>query len=159
MQPRWPKPQPRNVAHQLCDVQRLYPHGRGQLVRNRLIWECQLRPSAFSRQYLVRIDYHLGAFPITRVLDPVPRQLADGRKPPHVFAEPGDPLCLFYAAAREWNSSMLISKSIVPWACEWLFHFESWLFTGEWDGGGIAHEPGTVQQQNSAVVEPGSRAD
>lgn len=89
---------------------------------------------------------------MTRALSPSLRSLSDGRKPPHVFNEAGDPLCLFYAAAREWNSSMLIARTIVPWACEWLLHFEAWLFTGEWDGGGISHEP-----VNQPRTEAGSR--
>ncbi len=142
MRARWPKAQSLNVAHQLLDLQRLYPQGAGRLVKGRLIWRCDLRPSAFSREYFAEIDYRLGRFPTTRILKPVPRELAGGCKPPHVYADPGDPLCLFYAAAREWNSSMLIARTIVPWTCEWLFHFEAWLFTGEWDGGGISHEPG-----------------
>lgn len=141
MRPDWPKPSPLNVAHQFLDLQNLYPHGHGRLVMNRLTWEVELRPSAFSRQYLVQVNYRQGTFPTTRVLSPSLRSLSDGRKPPHVFNEAGDPLCLFYAAAREWNSSMLIARTIVPWACEWLLHFEAWLFTREWDGGGISHEP------------------
>jgi len=142
---RWPKPQPLNVAHQLSNLVRLYPHSDGQLMKHRLIWKCRLKPSAFSRTYLVQIEYHLGGPPITLVLDPKPRDLAGGRKPPHVYPEPGDPLCLFYPAAREWNSSMLISRTIVPWTCEWLFHFEAWLFTHEWEGGGTVHQPITPQ--------------
>jgi hypothetical protein len=39
----------------------------------------------------------------------------------------------------------------VPWTCEWLFHFESWLFTGEWEGGGTTHEP-IVSVHNSNVL-------
>jgi hypothetical protein len=31
---------------------------------------------------------------------------------------------------------MLLADSIVPWASEWLFFYEFWLVTGEWDGGG-----------------------
>jgi hypothetical protein len=136
LQYRGPKPQPLNVARQLLDLGRLYPHGVGRLVKNRLLWHCELKPSPFSRRYLVQIDYHLGALPTTLVLDPKPRDLAGARKPPHVYNEPGDPLCLFYPAAREWNPTMLIARTIVPWACEWLFHFEAWLFTGNWEGGG-----------------------
>jgi hypothetical protein len=29
-----------------------------------------------------------------------------------------------------------MANSIVPWASEWLFFYEMWLITGEWDGGG-----------------------
>src|ERR1051326_7503210 len=82
---------------------------------------------------------------------PGPRGLAGGRKPPHVYPGPEDPLCLFYPAAREWNSSMLISRTIVPWTCEWLFHFEAWLFTGEWEGGGTTLEPTQIRADTAHV--------
>ena len=153
-QVRGPKPQRLNVAHQLWDLQRLYPHGVGRLLKGRLLWRCELKPSVFSRRYLVQIDYRLGSFPTILVLDPKPRDLAGGRKPPHVYKGPGDPLCLFYAAAREWNASMLIARTIVPWACEWLFHFEAWVFTGRWEGGGISHEPEGIQQEDDVVPAP-----
>ncbi|MDY0295864.1 MAG: hypothetical protein RB296_00975 [Acidobacteriota bacterium] len=32
---------------------------------------------------------------------------------------------------------MIIAKTIVPWASEWLIFYELWLATGEWLGGGI----------------------
>ena len=136
-----PTLQPLNIARQLADLQRLYPHGEGRLIANRLIWHCVLQPSAFSRKYLLEVTYLLGEFPTTIVLDPSPRELAGGRKPPHVYAGSGDPLCLFYPAAREWSSSMPISRTIVPWACEWLLHFEAWLYSGVWEGGGTTHPP------------------
>ncbi len=140
-----PKLQPLNVARQLLVLGQLYPLAVGRLVKDRMLWRCELRPSPLSRKYLVQVDYHLGRLPTTLVLAPKPRDLAAGRKPPHVYNEPGDPLCLFYPAAREWNSTMLIAKTIVPWACEWLFHFEAWLFTGRWEGGGTTHEPRGAQ--------------
>jgi hypothetical protein len=146
-----PKPQPLNVARQLADLKRLYPQGEGGLITNRLSWRCQFQPSAFSRKYLVEIDYHLGAYPTTIVLAPKPRDLAGGKKPPHVYLGSGDPLCLFYPAAREWNSTMLISRTIIPWACEWLLHFEAWLFTKEWDGGGTLHSQES-QPKTTAIV-------
>ena len=31
---------------------------------------------------------------------------------------------------------MLLADTIVPWAAEWLMHYELWLVTGEWTGGG-----------------------
>lgn len=33
----------------------------------------------------------------------------------------------------------LISRTLVPWAAEWLLHYEVWTITGKWHGGG--HEP------------------
>ena len=43
----------------------------------------------------------------------------------------------------EWNADMLISESVVPWTSEWLLHYELWLATDEWLGGG--HELGPKQ--------------
>lgn len=91
-----------------------------------------------------------------RLLQPTIRELAGDRKLPHVFRGVGDPLCLFYAPAREWNSSMLIARTIVPWTCEWLFHFEAWLFTGKWDGGGVHHDPET---QHVEIADRSIRQD
>ena len=31
---------------------------------------------------------------------------------------------------------MSIADTIVPWTAEWLVHYEIWLVTGEWYGGG-----------------------
>jgi hypothetical protein len=118
----------------------------------RLIWESDLKPSAFSRVYRVRIEYRPGRSPVTRVVNPVLRELSGGKKPPHVYDDAGDPLCLFYPAAREWDSSMLLSRTIVPWACEWLLHFEAWLYTGIWEGGGVEHQPAELGESGRAIV-------
>lgn len=31
---------------------------------------------------------------------------------------------------------MLLSDKVIPWAIEWLFYYEIWLATGEWQSGG-----------------------
>jgi hypothetical protein len=50
---------------------------------------------------------------------------------------PLNTLCLYYGS-REWNSSMLIANTLVPWTAEWLAHHEVWLATGgDWHGGGV----------------------
>jgi hypothetical protein len=61
-------------------------------------------------------------------------QTRDGVKPPHLY--PGDRLCLYRPGTGEWNRRMLLVETIVPWAAEWLLHYELWLATGEWFGGG-----------------------
>lgn len=43
-------------------------------------------------------------------------------------------LCLFYK--NEWNPTMNIADTIIPWVCEWLYFYEIWVITGEWCGGG-----------------------
>ncbi len=43
-------------------------------------------------------------------------------------------ICLF--RYKEFTNSMLLSNTVIPWAIEWLFYYEIWLTTGEWQGGG-----------------------
>ena len=43
-------------------------------------------------------------------------------------------LCLYYR--NEWDSTMKITETIIPWTCEWLYFFEFWCITGKWCGGG-----------------------
>jgi hypothetical protein len=59
---------------------------------------------------------------------------ADKPRPPHLHAD--DCLCLYFPDGKEWNVSMMLADTIVPWASEWLFHHEIWVATGEWCGGG-----------------------
>jgi hypothetical protein len=52
---------------------------------------------------------------------------------PHVYED--DVLCLHLT--DEWTADMLIATTTVPWAAEWLLHYEIWLSTdGTWCGGG-----------------------
>jgi hypothetical protein len=83
------------------------------------------------------LRYRLGQQPAVRVLDPVLQPRPDADALPHIYAE-GD-LCLF--APGEWNSSMAIGRTIIPWASEWLLHYEIWHAAGEWTGGGRHPSP------------------
>src|SRR6266567_3004201 len=73
--------------------------------------------------------------PVLTVLSPrlVP---PEGMKLKHVFA--GDhPWVRMH---HDWNPSMSIATTIVPWLSESLLHYEVYRATGKWTGGG--HEPG-----------------
>lgn len=63
----------------------------------------------------------------------------DEKNFPHIYgrniAEKKVELCLYYG--KEWNKTKLIAETIVPWTVEWLAHYEIWLVTGNWNGGGI----------------------
>ena len=37
---------------------------------------------------------------------------------------------------EDWDSSMLIADTVVPWTVEWLMFYEIWLISGKWQGGG-----------------------
>lgn len=100
-------------------------HGRS------ITWTASLQPTPLSREYTVRLTYAPDGYPPrVKVLS----QLASrpGEPLPHVYSDGS--LCLH--AAGEWSRDMLIADTTVPWACEWLLHYEIWLATGEWHGGG-----------------------
>jgi hypothetical protein len=54
-------------------------------------------------------------------------------------------LCLYLPG--EWNESMLLAATILPWTSQWLFYYELWLITGHWMGTGHDHP----------VADPASR--
>ncbi|MCX6132627.1 MAG: hypothetical protein NTU47_02340 [Ignavibacteriales bacterium] len=72
---------------------------------------------------------------------------------PHVYSTEEQRLCLYYRRAREWNSGMYIGDTIIPWTSEWLLHYEIWLATGSWHGGGIQHIPESEKQSINQQIE------
>lgn len=106
----------------------------------RLTWKHTLRPSPLGDEYTVKMEYELGSRPQVYVLKPKPLALArSAKKLPHVYDQKKQRLCLYYHPdKREWNSTMLLAKTIVWWIYEWLYHYEIWLGTDDdWKGGGI----------------------
>ena len=59
---------------------------------------------------------------------------------PHTFEgdqpDTDDP-CLYLPGSGEWSSDKKLALTFVPWLSLWLFFYESWLVTGEWQGGGV----------------------
>lgn len=106
-----------------------------EIKNSRLKWQGDLQPSPLSRTFSVELLYGGGRrAPAVRVISPQLRS-DEVTELPHVYA--GDELCLCYPC--EWNAGMLIARTVVPWASEWLLHFEMFRTTGKWHGGG--HEP------------------
>ena len=105
-----------------------------------------------ERPFLISIEYgdpvpgcrsRHRVMPVVRVHEPslVPNPNAKEEAPlPHVYFEKPDirlsPLCLFDPAAKQWNPSMLISRTTVGWAARWLAAYEFWEATGLWTAGG-----------------------
>ena len=128
---------------------RHFPHGRSRLKAGVLRWICELQPSEISRQYLVDLRY--GPPHLPRVFVRRPRLVpnADDRLP-HIY--PNGSLCLHEPG--QWSPGDPIAETILPWACEWLLHYEFWLATGEWCGSGGNHTgliggPTTPRRHNS----------
>lgn len=81
--------------------------------------------------------YRQDATPHVLVVMPDLIDLAGGRKLPHVYEQRPTRLCLYLPRAREWNGSMSMSETIMPWTILWLFYFEEWLVSDDWKGGGV----------------------
>jgi len=105
-----------------------------------IIWRCELRPTALSRYYEVTLIYRLNGLPEVYVKrdDLVDVDAADF---PHIYKREKNrvKLCLYYG--KEFNTSMYISDTIIPWTVEWLFYYELWIKTKIWFGGGIHPVP------------------
>lgn len=94
-------------------------------------------PTAISPEYVVNVFYRMGRHPEIYVREPR-LTLRAGQPLPHVYSQEEQKLCLYFpSGGKEWNRSMSIATTIVPWASEWLFFYEIWLATGRWLGGGV----------------------
>lgn len=127
------------VAQQANLIRRAVPSARNRFQRGRLISAVSLQPTEQSSTYTIEISYKPGSRPTVRVRQPVLQLRPDAAELPHVFT--GDQLCLNLPG--EWNPAMSIGDTIIPWAAEWLLHYEIWLACGEWTGGGVHLPKGT----------------
>jgi hypothetical protein len=121
-----------NPAQQMVALRVTVPGATGTVRRGILACTLPIQPSPMSLTYTVQILQQHGKQPRVSVIDP-PLQLHPGSVAlPHVYH--GDELCLHYPS--QWKPTMLLANTIVPWTAEWLMHYELWLVTGEWTGGG-----------------------
>jgi hypothetical protein len=62
-------------------------------------------------------------------------------------------LCLYLPWNNEWGGHRYLSETVLPWASEWLVHYEAWLYTSEWQGRGV-HLP---RNQRSHLPKEGRK--
>jgi len=115
-------------------------NGAGSIRKGELVWDFAAQPTLVSRTYSARLRYRMGKLPGVYVLEPDLVDLAGGQSLPHVYEQKPPRLCLFLPGTGEWRPSMLIERTFLPWTVLWLFYFEAWLGSGEWEGGGV-HPP------------------
>ena len=114
-------------------------------------WLGHVQP--LCQRYQLRIAYSLGrwigdiwvsnTFPQIWLVDPpleLHTQFAENERVPHVYWDSKNPLnsmlCVFDPQSDEWDASLAIADTIVPWVIDWLVSYEGWHATGEWTGGG-----------------------
>jgi hypothetical protein len=129
------------LARQVHALQTAYPEGRSTWKRGAVTWIGELQPTPHSRTYRIRVLYKSESGRPRVSVDRPKLLIAPGKPLPHVFR--GNNLCLHMPG--EWNDRMLIAETILPWTSEWLLHYELWLATGSWHGGG--HEPDSEKRE------------
>jgi hypothetical protein len=75
------------------------------------------------------------ALPKVFVLDPPlePRGPSFPDRVPHLYRHIAPPyLCLFDPDTDDWDRTMSVSDTIIPWISRWLASYEIWRVTGEW---------------------------
>lgn len=117
-------------------LKKLFPDSIVNIKPNKLVWVGDVTPTPLSETYTLKIEFALGDKPRVVVLKPklVKRP---NEKLPHVFT--GNELCLYRSKYNEWNSSMLITATILPWSILWLLYYEIWFVTGFWSGSKAEH--------------------
>ena len=141
---------PRSVHSQLGRMERRWPELKPRLTHgNELVmWVGPLR--GFQMSYQVQVQWEWQnrlAVPLVFILEPKlrPREFEDFLDLPHLRFNSEKPedsaLCLHDPETGEWNNTMLIADTTVPWASEWLHHYEIWHLYGEWRG---ANAPGPI---------------
>jgi hypothetical protein len=122
------------IVIQAEELRGIYPNSNVKVYKNyRLEWYGELRPTSLSENYRIRLTYKLSERPNVWVVEPELKQYDD--KPiQHRFGD--GTLCLFRFKYCEWDETMSIARTIIPWTSLWLFYYEIWLATGEWYGGG-----------------------
>jgi len=142
-----------SVAQQAWILRHAFPRAECRMKCDRLVWRGNLTPSPLSETYKVEISYRLERSPRVRLVYP-PLRTFKCQACRHLYSD--DTLCLYDPRYGEWNAAMRISETIVPWASEWLFHYEIWLRTGQWHGGGDHPDPG-MQKKTSKDINSTAR--
>jgi hypothetical protein len=114
-----------------CDFRQMQAIVRG----NHVTWRGPIQHTPGGTLYDVLIDFSWPQRPKIWVQHP-PLTTRPGKRIPHQY-EDGS-LCVHLV--NEWHAGKFISQTIVPWIAHWLLHYEIWLSTGEWLGGGVHPE-------------------
>lgn len=139
---RFPRPRPLPLERQLGNLRALWPLGNGSITGAGLVWMGSLTPTVLSRTYQVRLTLpaHAGR-PVVEVLEPDLRALAGPGDIPHLYCQQRMHLCLYTPVKGQWNRTMSVAHTLLPWAMLWLYYFEDWLPDRVWRGGGTPHWP------------------
>lgn len=126
-----------SLAQQKVALCKLFPQSTCIISKGKLVCKSIVRPTHLSREYNVEIRYSISNGPEVYVFGDELQKL-DDKDFPHNYGVDIErkrvKLCLY--RFQEFSSDKLLSDTIIPWTIEWLYYYEIWLATGEWQGGG-----------------------
>lgn len=124
-----------SLAKQSYALLEYYPQFKANLTPEIVTWVGEIQPSPLSEIYTIKIELGLTEWPKVWVLSPPLNKRGEEETIPHMYGQ--ERLCLFYPKSGEWSRDKWVYRTIIPWTCLWLYHYEIWHITGEWLGGGI----------------------
>jgi len=142
-----------NPAYQILAMRNRFP--TLELVnRMRLTWRGPITPTEGGRAFTieVRASWDRRGVPGVKVLAPALVNMPGWSRPPHTYAN--GTLCLYHREDFIWTGDQLVATTIVPWACEWAFYYETWLLTGHWEGPEYPHGPPKPDRAEGTDVAP-----
>lgn len=129
-----------------------YPESHADIKDGTLTWYGKVRPTPVSKEYLLKLEYKMGKNPKIWLLN---AKIAKEKKIPHNYkVDETDRtilLCLYKPGLKEWKKNYFISRTIIPWAIEWLYYYEIWSITGIWQGGG--DHPSQKDCRNNGIYQ------
>ncbi len=134
---------PLNLAVQANAIRAGWPGFKVVATPSKLVASGAMKPSALSRTYAVRIEYVLSEAPKTFVETPklTRRTVAPDEEIPHTYDGQiigSERPCTFFPPT-DWNSTLKLARTVLPWLASWLVDYELWHATGRWSGGGVSH--------------------
>ena len=125
------------VIQQRLRLQQTYPNLIEDIRthNNELTCIIRLQPTSQSIEYKVRVWFKPGYWPSASLIEPKTIVKINGKKPHHLYNRDEDGkerLCVFYPKGYEWNDSMFLADSYIPWIITWLSAYEIWQITGCW---------------------------
>ena len=95
----------------------LHPTFESRLNGRSFSSEGTIQATPLTQRYLVRVVYDGQDLPRVYVLDPRLRRRHPTQPIAHTYSDT-EP-CLFTAARGDWDPSMYLGQTIVPWLMEW----------------------------------------
>lgn len=133
------KMHPLNMGIQAGKLRFYFPESSVKYTQNELTWTGVITPSPLSETYTIKIKYLRDKNPDVYVVSPKLSFAFGETYLPHVYNTSKQWLCIYHRKSGEWNSGMALVDTVLPWTSEWLLHYEIWIVTGKWCGGGIEH--------------------